>query len=45
MSLKNLHRIGQLEEHKPDATQVRRMLKSAERSIADARQESISPES
>jgi hypothetical protein len=45
MSLKNLHRIGQLEEHEPDATQVRRMLKSAERSIADARQESISPES
>jgi hypothetical protein len=45
MSLNNLHRIGQLEEHEPDATQVRRMLKSAERSIADARQESISPES
>ena len=45
MSLKNLHRIRQLEEHEPDATQVRRMLSSAERSIADARQVSISAES
>ena len=44
MSLQNLLKIGQLEEHETDATQVRRMLESAERSIADARQESISPE-
>ncbi len=44
MSLQNLLKIGQLEEHETDATQVRRMLQSAERSIADARQESISPE-
>ena len=44
MSLKNLHRIRQLEEHEPDATQVRRMLSSAERSIAEARQVSISAE-
>lgn len=44
MSLQNLLKIGQLEEHETDATQVRRMLESAGRSIADARQESISPE-
>ena len=44
MSLQNLLKIGQLEAHETDATQVRRMLESAERSIADARQESISPE-
>lgn len=44
MSLQNLLKIGQLEEHETDATQVRRMLESAERSIADARQASISPE-
>lgn len=44
MSLQNLLKIGQLEEHETDATQVRRMLQSASRSIADARQESISPE-
>ena len=44
MSLQNLLKIGQLEEHETDATQVRRMLESAERSIADARQPSISPE-
>lgn len=44
MSLQNLLRIGQLELHEADARQVQRMLESAERSIADARQESISPE-
>ena len=44
MSLQNLSKIGQLEEHKTNAAQVRRMLESAERGIADARQESISPE-
>jgi hypothetical protein len=44
MSLQNLLKIGQLEEHETNAEQVRRMLDSAERSIADARQESISPE-
>lgn len=44
MSLQNLLKIGQLEEHETDATQVRRMLESAARSIADARQELISPE-
>ena len=44
MSLQNLLKIGQLEEHKTDAKQVRRMLESAERGIADAKQESISPE-
>lgn len=44
MSLQNLLKIGQLEEHKTNADQVRRMLDSAERSIADARQASISLE-
>ena len=44
MSLRNLLKIGQLEEHETDATQVRRMLQSAERSIADAGQASISLE-
>ena len=43
MSLQNLLRIGQLERHETDAIQVRRMLESAERNIADARQSSISP--
>jgi len=37
-------KIGQLEDHETNAEQVRRMLDSAERAIADARQESISPE-
>jgi len=44
MSLQNLLKIGQLEEHETNAEQVRRMLDSAERGIADARQDSISPE-
>jgi len=44
MSLLNLLKIGQLEEHETDAKQVRRMLESAERSIADAKQDSISRE-
>ena len=44
MSLQNLLKIGQLEEHETNAEQVRRMLDSAERGITDARQESISPE-
>lgn len=44
MSLQNLLKIGQLVEHETDATQVRRILQSAERSIADARQASISAE-
>ena len=42
MSLQNLLKIGQLEEHETNADQVRRMLDSAERSIADAKQKSIS---
>ena len=44
MSLQNLLKAGQLERHDTDADQVRRMLQSAERSINDARQESISLE-
>jgi hypothetical protein len=44
MSLQNLHKIGQLTEHETDPIRVRRLLESAKRSIADARQESISLE-
>lgn len=44
MSLQNLLKIRQLEAHETDAKQVRRMLESAGRNIADARQTSISPE-
>ena len=44
MSLENLLRIGQLTEHTTNAEQIGRMLDSAQRSIDDARQESISPE-
>ena len=44
MSLQNLLGIGQLEEHETTVAQVHRMLTSAERSIADARQTAISPE-
>jgi hypothetical protein len=43
-SLQNLLKIGQLDEHETNAAQVRRMLESVKRNIADARQESISPE-
>ena len=44
MTLQNLLKIGQLDEHETNAEQVRRMLDSAERSITDARQETISRE-
>ena len=44
MSLQNLLNIGQLEEHETTSTQVRRMFASAERSLSDARNKSISPE-
>ena len=42
MSLQNLLKTGQLEEHETNAEQVRRMLDAAQRSITDAQQESIS---
>ena len=44
MTLQNLFKIRLLEAHDTDATQVRRMFESAERCLADARQESISSE-
>ncbi len=44
MSLQNLLKIGQLAEHETDAKQVGKILTSAEHGIADARQNSISPE-
>ena len=44
MSLQNLLKIGQLEAYETDATQVRRMLQPVARSVADARQAPISPE-
>jgi hypothetical protein len=44
MSLQNLLAIGQLNEHVTDARQVARMLDSATRSLADARQTAVSAE-
>lgn len=44
MSLRNLLKTGHLEEHETNAGQVGRMLESVRRGIADARQQSISPE-
>ena len=44
MSLQNLLKIGQLEEHETNVQQVTRMLESAARSINDAKQDAISPE-
>lgn len=42
MSLQNLLKIGRLAEHKTDKNQVGKLLVAAERSIADARLDSIS---
>lgn len=42
MSLQNLLKIGRLAEHKTDNNQVGKLLVAAERSIADARFDSIS---
>lgn len=42
MSLQNLLKIGRLAEHKTDNNQVGKLLVAAERSIADARLDSIS---
>ena len=44
MTLQNLLKIGLLEEHETSREQTRRMPESAERSIVDARQLSIGPE-
>ena len=44
MTLQNLLSTGQLAEHETDAFQVRRMLVAAQRSIDDAKNETISPE-
>jgi len=44
MTLRNLLNTGQLAEHETDAVQVRRMLVAAQRSIDDAKNETISPE-
>ncbi len=44
MSLQNLLKIGQLDEHVTDKKQVGKLLVAAARSIEDARQESISLE-
>lgn len=44
MSLQNLSKIGQLEAHDTNSAQVRRMLESAKRGIADARQQAVSRE-
>jgi len=42
VSLQNLLKIGRLAEHKTDNNQVGKLLVAAERSIADARLDSIS---
>ena len=44
VSLQNLLKTGQLKEHRPDATEVQRLLAAAARSLADARVITISPE-
>jgi hypothetical protein len=44
VSLANLLRIGQLKEHPADAGEIARLLLAADRGIADARVQSISPE-
>lgn len=44
MSLQNLLRIGQLEEHTTDATQVGKLLAAARRSIEDSKSAAVSPE-
>ena len=45
MSLQNLLKIGKLAEHRTNADQVNRLLSSADRSLDDARNETISLES
>ncbi len=44
MSLQNLLKIRQLDEHVTDAAQLGRLLGAAERGIVDAQQDSISLE-
>jgi hypothetical protein len=44
MTLENLLKIGQLKEHKTSATEIERLLHSAEQSLADAAHEEIGAE-
>ena len=44
MSLENLLKIGQLDRHETDSTQVSKLLESSARSLDDARHDSITPE-
>lgn len=44
LSLQNLAKIGQLEEHATDQDQVAKLLDAATRFLKDARQETISEE-
>jgi len=44
VSLENLSKIGQLETHTTDVKQLGKLLEAAARSIADAKEESISNE-
>lgn len=44
MTLVSLLRIGQLKEHPADVGEIARLLAAAERGIADARVQAISPE-
>lgn len=44
MTLENLLRIGQLKPHEPDPREIRDLLAAARRNLADARVDTISPE-
>ncbi|MGB5740745.1 MAG: hypothetical protein WBM54_15490 [Woeseia sp.] len=44
MSLQNLSKIGQLETHTTDAKQLNKLLESAARNLADAKEKTISNE-
>lgn len=42
--MQNLLKIGQIKEHPPDAQEIRRLLAAAQRNLADATVQEISPE-
>jgi uncharacterized protein (UPF0332 family) len=44
MSLENLHKIGQLKTHPPNAEEIERLLQAAARNLRDAQVKSISAE-
>ena len=44
MTLQNLLKIGQLNEHPPDPEEIQRLLAAARRNLADSRVAAVSPE-